>query len=119
MLSMFLNSRLLICRRLLEGAAAALRMFPRSSATVVVEECVVRLAQCILLTVFHTRLLFAPASAAIADSLTGKDGQPANPYMRDDLLCAHKANELSMVRAPVTVTMVYLLRCRLSPYAQL
>jgi len=73
-LSVFLSSRLLLCRRLLASAAAAMRLCPRSSATVVVEECVVRLAQCIMLTLFHARLLFAPHNTDTA-SLQGKDGQ--------------------------------------------
>ena len=72
-LSLFLSSRLLLCHRLLLSAAVALRTFPRSSATGVVEECVVRLAQYILLTVLHARVLFGADSAT--GSLQGKDGQ--------------------------------------------
>ena len=72
MLSLFFSSRLRLCRRLLDSAAAALRVFPRSSATVLVEECVVRLAQCVMLTVFHARLLFVPATSA---NLQGRDGR--------------------------------------------
>ena len=79
-LSLFLSSRVLYCRRLLLHAAAALAVFPRSSATVVVEECVVRLAQCIMLTVFHTRLLFVPSTSTI--NLQGKDGQSGYQHVR-------------------------------------
>ena len=99
-LSLFLSARLLHCRRVLSSAAASLRTFPRSSATVVVEECVIRLAQCILLTVFHTSLLFATPPQqqqqqqhAATHGLQGKDGQTVH----GTLLCQRVSVECGAV----------------------
>src|SRR6185437_11568091 len=60
LMSLFYSSRLNSLSHILEGCHVALIAFPSSSATPVIEEALVRVAQAIHLTLHQARLLFLP-----------------------------------------------------------